>query len=334
MSTKRRPPMCSASRGNGHLFDPISDGDGEHSSGSGEKDCGSGSDDCFDHRRRGGIDEDEEEEDEEQDIPRPSGRSHHRRCHPLPLQQRANGAVSSSRISNTTQNASASFAELSLLNPGHTLALPAPSPDHATIAGIVEEKEPDAEARPVVSATAVAKVSSTAAELWDAISAVEATEMAATNAPEPARRRNGMSALFLTERRSTGGRGRGLGDAGKDAFRRRALATVFAGGVTAVPLKMGRVSGSRVGGGVVRGDPQGRDGQRRSGAGGVMCLEFDSMGALLLVGGVDSVSVYDFDEFLPQVKLPCDENNIRRLTFVVRDKVRMYYKFYFLCVFS
>lgn len=71
---------------------------------------------------------------------------------------------------------------------------------------------------------------------------------------------------------------------------------------------MGRVIGSNTGAGVVRGQPvpAGRDGaaggrSRISGLVGVTCLEFDAVGALLAAGGPDSVSVYDFDEFLPKV---------------------------------
>lgn len=116
----------------------------------------------------------------------------------------------------------------------------------------------------------------------------------------PARRRGGMSSLSLTQRRCTGGRGVG-GHAGEAAFRRRALSTFFGDGIATVPLRLGRVAGSRTGAGVVRGRPEGSEMSRR-GAACVTCMEFDSMGALLAVGGMDSLSVYDFDEFCPKVR--------------------------------
>lgn len=123
--------------------------------------------------------------------------------------------------------------------------------------------------------------------------------------PSPCLRQGGMSSLLLTQRRATGGRiggvGGGVGDAGRDAFRRRAFAAMFQKGLNTMRLRMGRVAGSRVGAGVVRGSPEGQDGARRI-TGGVSCLTFDSMGALLAVGGVETITVYDFDEYVPQVR--------------------------------
>ena len=123
--------------------------------------------------------------------------------------------------------------------------------------------------------------------------------------PSPCLRHGGMSSLLLTQRRATGGRvggaGGGVGDAGRDAFRRRALSAMFRKGLNTMRLRMGRVAGSRVGAGVVRGTPEGEDGTRRI-TGGVSCLAFDSMGALLAVGAAESVTIYDFDEYVPQVR--------------------------------
>lgn len=124
-----------------------------------------------------------------------------------------------------------------------------------------------------------------------------------------------MGALFLAQRQSTGCRpagGGGFGvDAGRQAFRRRVLSKVFEAGMTTMELKMGKVVGSHTGAGVVCGHPERVGRLARSpgvtastataGSAAVSCLEFDSMGALLAVGGADNVSVYDFDEYLPQV---------------------------------
>ena len=139
----------------------------------------------------------------------------------------------------------------------------------------------------------------------DDFEAIEAVQDESEPLP-PCLRLGGMSALFLTQRRSTGGRvggaGGGVGNTGRDAFRRRALSAIFRKGLTTMRLRMGRVAGSRVGAGVVRGTPEGEDGARRI-TGGVSCLAFDSMGALLAAGGAENVTVYDFDEYIPKVSL-------------------------------
>lgn len=116
---------------------------------------------------------------------------------------------------------------------------------------------------------------------------------------KPARRLGGMASLFLTQRRCTGGRSIG-NCGGEGAFRRRVMSSVFGREITTNALRMGRVAGSGTGVGVVCGHPEGREGSLRV---GVTCLEFDSMGALLAAGEMDCVSVYDFDEFLPQVSM-------------------------------
>lgn len=145
------------------------------------------------------------------------------------------------------------------------------------------------------------------AEIVEALEISEAMEAARERLepPSPCLRQGGMSSLLLTQRRATGGRiggvGGGVGDAGRDAFRRRALAAMFQKGLNTMCLRMGRVAGSRVGAGVVRGTPEGQDGARRI-TGGVSCLAFDSMGALLAVGEVENITVYDFDEYVPQVR--------------------------------
>lgn len=146
-----------------------------------------------------------------------------------------------------------------------------------------------------------------AVETGEALEISKAIEIAREWAepPSPCLRQGGMSSLLLTQRRATGGRigggGGGVGDAGRDAFRRRALAAMFQKGLNTMRLRMGRVAGSRVGAGIVRGTPEGQDGARRI-TGGVSCLTFDSMGALLAVGGVENITVYDFDEYVPQVR--------------------------------
>lgn len=159
---------------------------------------------------------------------------------------------------------------------------------------------------------ATASVQSTAAESV-AEAVVTARETETLEAPEPAAedasaappacfRRRGMAALWLKNRARTGGcsGAAGVDDAGQAAFQRRALSSVFRKGLKEMRLRLGRVSGSRTGAGVVRGVPEGGGGPSREGT-GVSCLAFDSMGALLAAGGTESVTVYDFDEYVPQV---------------------------------
>ncbi|CAM9633658.1 unnamed protein product, partial [Ectocarpus sp. 4 AP-2014] len=119
--------------------------------------------------------------------------------------------------------------------------------------------------------------------------------------PWPCRRRRGAPSLFLSQRQRTGGlrcRGVGIGDAGRDTFRRQALSTVLGSGLRTQRLRMGCVSNSGTASGVVRGHPasQGLHGRI---AGGVSCMEFDSVGWQLAVGG-ENVTVYDFDRYLPE----------------------------------
>lgn len=121
--------------------------------------------------------------------------------------------------------------------------------------------------------------------------------------PWPCRRRRGAPSLFLSQRQRTGGlrcRGVGIGDAGRDTFRRQALSTVLGSGLRTQRLRMGCVSNSGTGSGVVRGHPASQGLQGRI-AGGVSCMEFDSVGWQLAVGG-ENVTVYDFDRYLPEVR--------------------------------
>lgn len=126
---------------------------------------------------------------------------------------------------------------------------------------------------------------------------------AARVGPWPCRRRRGAPSLFLSQRQRTGGlrcRNVGVGDAGRDTFRRQALSTVFGSGLRTQRLRMGCVSNSGTGSGVVRGHPASQGLQGRI-AGGVSCMEFDSVGWQLAVGG-ENVTVYDFDRYLPEVR--------------------------------
>lgn len=153
------------------------------------------------------------------------------------------------------------------------------------------------------------------AETIQAVSTVEAADASAAenpsvdstaHSPWPCRRRHGMASLSLAQRRRTGGRivgGAGsAGNTGKDVFRRQVLSGMFRKGLNPMRLRMGRVTGSRTGAGVVRGNPEGHGGPSRREE-GVSCLAFDSMGALLAAGGMESVTVYDFDEYVPQVRV-------------------------------
>lgn len=127
---------------------------------------------------------------------------------------------------------------------------------------------------------------------------------AAARSPWPCRRRRGAASLFLSQRQRTGGlrwRGVGVGEAGKDTFRRQALSTVLANGMRIQRLRLGRTSNSRTRAGVARGHPESQGVQGRV-AGGVSCMEFDSVGWQLAVGG-ENVTVYDFDRYLPEVCL-------------------------------
>lgn len=127
---------------------------------------------------------------------------------------------------------------------------------------------------------------------------------AAPLSPWPCRRRRGAASLFLSQRQRTGGlrwRGVGVGEAGKGTFRRQALSTVLANGLRTQRLRLGCTSNSRTGAGVARGHPQSQGVQGRV-AGGVSCMEFDSVGWQLAVGG-ENVTVYDFDRYLPEVCL-------------------------------
>lgn len=130
----------------------------------------------------------------------------------------------------------------------------------------------------------------------------EAPAPAAAAVAWPCRRKRGSASLFLSQRQRTGGlrgRGVGVGDAGRDTFRRHALSTVLANGLRTQRLRLGRARSSRVGVGVVRGHPE-TQGIHGRATGAVTCMEFDSQGWYLAVGG-DSVTVYDFDRYLPKV---------------------------------
>ncbi|CAM9642929.1 unnamed protein product, partial [Hapterophycus canaliculatus] len=125
-----------------------------------------------------------------------------------------------------------------------------------------------------------------AAEEGDGVEEEEAAPTPVA-APWPCRRRRGAACLFLSQRQRTGGlrcRGSGVGDAGRDTFRRQALSTVLSGGLRTQRLRMGCTSNSRTADGVVRGHPEAQGVQGRV-AGGVTCLEFDAVGWQLAVGG-------------------------------------------------
>eukprot|EP00752_Nemacystus_decipiens_P018376 g16485.t1 len=141
----------------------------------------------------------------------------------------------------------------------------------------------------------------TGAFFVDADGAHAAAEEEAPAAAWPCRRKRGCASGFLSQRQRTGGlrcRGVGVGDGGRDTFRRRALSTVFANGLRTQRLRLGRTSNSRVAAGVARGQPEG-PGIHGWVAGGVTCMEFDSQGWYLAVAG-ENVTVYDFDKYLPK----------------------------------
>ena len=134
----------------------------------------------------------------------------------------------------------------------------------------------------------------------DDIAASEEEEAPAL--PWPCRRKRGSASLFLSQRQRTGGlrsRGVGVGDGGRDTFQRQALSTVLANGLRTQRLRLGRTSNSQVAAGVARGVPEGQGIHGRV-AGGVTCMEFDSQGWYLAVAG-ETVTVYDFDVYLPKV---------------------------------
>lgn len=146
----------------------------------------------------------------------------------------------------------------------------------------------------------VADDSETPSEATDAHAA--AWEAPAAAAPWPCRRKRGSASLFLSQRQRTGGLRRpgvGVGDAGRDTFRRQALSKVLAHGLRTQRLRLGRTSNSRVAAGVARGLPESQGIHGRV-AGGVTCMEFDSQGWCLAVAG-ENVTVYDFDQYLPKV---------------------------------
>lgn len=169
-----------------------------------------------------------------------------------------------------------------------------PSPAPAA-AGTVTDNDNPSEAT-VQSAGAPAAV---AAADDDAAAAAGA---AAAPAVWPCRRRRGSPSLFLAQRQRTGGlrcRGVGVGEGGRDTFRRHALSMAFASGLRTQRLRMGRTSNSRTAAGVARGLPESQGVHGRV-AGGVSCMEFDSVGWQLAVAG-ENVTVYDFDRYLPEV---------------------------------
>lgn len=130
-----------------------------------------------------------------------------------------------------------------------------------------------------------------------------AASPAAASTVWPCRRRRGSPSLFLAQRQSTGGlrcRGVGVGEGGRDTFRRHALSMAFASGLRTQRLRMGRTSNSRTAAGVARGHPESQGVHGRV-AGGVSCMEFDSVGWQLAVAG-ENVTVYDFDRYLPEVR--------------------------------
>ena len=120
--------------------------------------------------------------------------------------------------------------------------------------------------------------------------------------PWPCRRKRGSASRFLSQRQRTGGlrwRGVGVGDGGRDAFRRQAVSVALANGLRTQRLRLGRTSNSSVAEGVVRGHPESQSIHGRV-AGGVTCMEFDSQGWYLAVAG-ENVTVYDFDKYLDKV---------------------------------
>ncbi|CAM9945918.1 unnamed protein product, partial [Scytosiphon promiscuus] len=165
-------------------------------------------------------------------------------------------------------------------------------------------------------ATALPEAPTALAEEDGVEAAAAASTATSVAAPWPCRRRRGAASLFLSQRQRTGGlrsRGVGVGDAGRDTFRRQAISTVLSGGLRVQRLRMGCASNSRTSDGVVRGHPEAQGVHGRV-AGGVTCLEFDAVGWQLAVGG-ENVTVYDFDRYIP-------ENN--RLKHTLVSGVRAY----------